>query len=168
MFLLASIVMLIYFMPIFINWLIDKDSSELTSDETDVVSKLIEGYYADFLNLEYKDMKKYFYGENVNIKIKDGSHPLTDYGKSYYGNIDSEDSYKKIASNYKQHMGDFIKKEFASMEFVLQPYDYPIGNIFFAELRGKYQNYESYENFFIQKDCLLIYEHIIYIKGDIE
>jgi hypothetical protein len=164
--LLVSIIIVFFAVPAFINRLIDEESRELTSAEKNIVSRIIDQYYDDFSCLRYENVKKYFYDGNINISVRDGIHPTTDYERNYYGLIASEEDFKKIASNYKEHAGINVIKEFTSMEFVLQPYDYPVGNVYFVELKNKYQNCETYEKFFIQKDCLLIYEHNIFITSE--
>jgi hypothetical protein len=52
-----------FIIPIFFDWLTDKDTRELTFEEDVKVSKVIEDFYSDCFKLDYAKIKKFFLRE---------------------------------------------------------------------------------------------------------
>ena len=53
----------LFIIPIFFDWLTDKDTRELTFEEDVKVSKVIEDFYSDCFKLDYAKIKKFFLRE---------------------------------------------------------------------------------------------------------
>jgi len=100
----------LFVIPIFSEWLIDKDTRKLTFEEDVKVSNVIENFYFDYFKLDYAKIKELFFEEQVNIRITDGHNLLTDYEYNYFGTIETESDLNRIGGAYNQYVGSLIKK----------------------------------------------------------
>ena len=121
----------LFVIPIFSGWLIDKDTRKLTFEEDVKVSNVIEDFYFDYFKLDYVKIKELFFEGQVNIRITDGHNLLTDYEYNYFGTIETESDLNRIGGAYNQYVGSLIEKQIVLNEFVNQPYDYPVGNVYY-------------------------------------
>ncbi|WP_277056438.1 hypothetical protein [Treponema socranskii] len=155
----------LFVIPIFSEWLIDKDTRKLTFEEDVKVSNVIENFYFDYFKLDYAKIKELFFEEQVNIRITDGHNLLTDYEYNYFGTIETESDLNRIGGAYNQYVGSLIKKQIVLKEFVNQPYDYPVGNVYYVNVDVQYKNARTYQYFFIinEHNQFKIYEHKIEI-----
>ena len=46
-------------------------------------------------------------------------------------------------------MGYLIKKQIVLKKFVKQPYDYPVGNVYYISIDAQYENAKTHQYFFI-------------------
>ena len=155
----------LFVIPIFSGWLIDKDTRKLTFEEDVKVSNVIENFYFDYFKLDYAKIKELFFEEQVNIRITDGHNLLTDYEYNYFGTIETESDLNRIGRAYNQYVGSLIKKQIVLKESVNQPYDYPVGNVYYVNVDVQYKNAKTYQYFFIinEHNQFKIYEHKIEI-----
>ena len=145
----SVIVTLLFFLPNFLQWLIDKDNRQLTIEEDVEISKLIDDFYSDYFKSDYSKLKNFFFEEKVNINIADGHSLLTDYENNLFGTIKSESDFHRIYTTCNQYLGNLRQKQIVSKKFVLQPYDYPVGNIYYLDMNVQFENAESHQHFFI-------------------
>ena len=147
---LFSIIFTSFFIiPTFFDWLIDKDTRDLTFEEDVKVSKVIEDFYSDCFKLDYAKIKKFFFKGKVNINIIDGHNLLTDYEDDRFGTIETESDFNRIGIAYNQYVGCLIKKQIVLKEFVKQPYDYPVGNVYYISIDAQYENAKTHQYLFI-------------------
>lgn len=94
------------------------------------------------------NLRNFFKGK-VNIKIIDGYNLLTDYDNDRFGTIETESDLNRIGIAYNQYVGYLIKKQIVLKEFVKQPYDYPVGNVYYVSIDAQYENAKTHQYFFI-------------------
>lgn len=120
---LFSIVFTSFFIiPTFFDWLIDKDTRDLTFEEDVKVSKVIEDFYSDCFKLDYAKIKKFFFKGKVNINIIDGHNLLTDYEDDRFGTIETESDLNRIGI---------------------------AGNVYYISIDVQYENAKTHQYFFI-------------------
>ena len=147
--------------------LIDGDR-KLTHKEEIFVNNVIEEYFANLRSHSFNNIKKSFYEEQVKISIE-YNDTLLKYNseKEYMGIINDSKSFEKIFRNFNKAAGELESIKIESIIFSKQPYDYPIGNVFYLVLNKKFKNFSTKEIIYISKDTGKIYEHIIYIPTTI-
>lgn len=125
---------------------------KLTNDENIKVCNLIKDFYNLRVSDSQNDLQKFF--DELNVKI----------------NISYNDLNKIIPNDFElfdfnKLSGKIISYEIKETEFSKGYYDYPIGNLFYAKVKVKYDSIITNEEFFIISKENKIYEYRISIMN---
>ena len=126
-------------------------SKRISSFDSEKIEKLIKIFYANYECDDWDIIKKLFYENKINISIESKMimENYNDY--NFLGKIHNINEIP-VYQFYKKRAGKILKTIYLSEEFDPQPYDYPIGNIYYVKLNIEYQNVKTNEYFFIVKD----------------
>lgn len=134
----------------------------ITEEEEKCINKILEKYHINLTKLDFDTLKNEFYNQTVKISIEyNNTYSKYDLTNEYMGEIRNSKSFEKIFHSFNNFAGDMKTLYIESVIFSKQPYDYPIGNIYYLVLKKEYKNLSTKEIFFISKDTGKIYEHII-------
>ena len=140
----------------FTSWSLSFHSRRITEDEIIIIEKLINNFYEKCENDNLFLIKNDFYEKKLNIRIE-SNIIIKNYEDNDYLGLIREEKDMALYSNFKNKAGKCIKWNIIKYEFDTQPYDYPIGNIFYVVAKCEYKNAKTTDFFFIT-DEFKIYE----------
>ena len=126
-------------------------SKRISTSDSKKIDELIRSIYENLQNNDWSMIENLFYENKLNISIE-SNRIIENYNNyDYLGKIHSI-SEIQLYQVYKNKAGKFIKIVGLNKEFDSQPYDYPIGNIYYIKVNVEYQNLKTNEYFFMVKD----------------
>lgn len=126
-------------------------SKRISTSNSKKIDELIRSIYENLQNNDWSMIENLFYENKLNISIE-SNRIIENYNNyDYLGKIHSI-SEIQLYQVYKNKAGKFIKIVGLNKEFDSQPYDYPIGNIYYIKVNVEYQNLKTNEYFFMVKD----------------
>ena len=147
----------------FFTKIIDGDR-KINMEEQLLINNILDEYYKCLTEQVFSNVEEFFHEKKVQISIEyNDTFTKYDSGKEYMGIITNSFTFDSIYHNFSKYAGNFETMKIESVIFSKQPYDYPIGNVFYLVLETKYKKFKTKEIMFISKDSGKIFEHIIYI-----
>ena len=126
-------------------------SKRISTSDSKKIDELIRSIYENLQNNDWSMIENLFYENKLNISIESNRIVENYNNYDYLGKIHSI-SEIQLYQVYKNKAGKFIKIVGLNKEFDSQPYDYPIGNIYYIKVNVEYQNLKTNEYFFMVKD----------------
>ncbi len=120
----------------------------VSSSNDFAIRKHFEQFY-EALEFSSLGIDSWFLNSKVDFSIQDGILPVeTD---KVEGHVNSPVCFNELFQLFSEYVGKMQKYSVVNIEYYIQPYDVPESYLYYVKVEVLYENYKTFESFFLKK-----------------